>query len=369
MEIETNTYSLESFLIHLINNSEKIFEKPPRWLKVYLIYVTADWRDLFNRLEQHEMGDILKIVFIENLEKISFYIYEYSPGLLLLFTSSKEKDYENTLNRFIQKNIGLSNVWIRPLILNKLLNHLRNKYDSNIYRFISRRHKNWKTPSQIRPNIDRRLSYSGEDADKTLDEVHHLYGVIPSTIDVKILNNKLQLNRRGLFVFRRVSRQTVEILMELIDIIGREELRIKEISEKLKIFKEKIVVKNKELKIPVIVAGKITLPRTKLSTFMIENMFDPDYFQRSFDNTDDNIESAFSFIDKNITDAPYLLFNATVIDKVKGTIFGLSGTENNILLIPKHYSTFESFKKFYDLISEMFDDEAELSTLSNYLVT
>jgi hypothetical protein len=75
----------------------------------------------------------------------------------------------------------------------------------------------------------------------------------------------------------------------------------------------------------------------------------------------------FSFVDKTILEGS-LSFSGTVIDEYKGTIFGLSGGENEILLIPKHHTTFESFVRFYRMIVEKIDDEAELSLLSEEVV-
>ena len=242
------------------------------------------------------------------------------------------------------------------------------KYNAKIYRFIAKRHKNWKTPSTIRPLYDRRISYSGKDADITLKEFQVFYGVIPSSIDLKINDDKLQINRSGLFVIRQINNNTIKILKEIIQLIIDEQIRIKMISEKFMIVKKKLTIKKQIFEIPKIVSGKIILPKEKVSFTMIHYLFDSKEFSTDFEE-DANFETEFYFIDKQIFEKPILSFSTTVIDKHKGTIFGLCGTRNELIIVPKHYVTFESFIKFYNLISEVIDDEAILSTLHEYTIT
>ena len=100
---------------------------------------------------------------------------------------------------------------------------------------------------------------------------------------------------------------------------------------------------------------------------MIQQMFNSSDSQSNI-YEDSDFEYDFSFIDQNINDDPELLFSATVVDQNKGTVFGLSGAKNEMILVPKHYTTFESFIRFFNFVSEVFDDEAELSTFSEYVV-
>ncbi|MGC1928439.1 MAG: hypothetical protein WA667_05645 [Candidatus Nitrosopolaris sp.] len=68
---------------------------------------------------------------------IDFYIYQWVPGLLLIFTSSTEKDYEKNSKR------GITESWIKPSVFQEMKDFLVEKYDAEIYRFISRRYRYW----------------------------------------------------------------------------------------------------------------------------------------------------------------------------------------------------------------------------------
>lgn len=78
---------------------------------------------------------------------------------------------------------------------------------------------------------------------------------------------------------------------------------------------------------------------------------------------DDDIHSDFSFVDTSISEQP-LIFTATVVDETKRTIFGISGNENELTIIPKHRVTFESFIGFYNFVIENFDQGAKMRLFS-----
>ena len=73
--------------------------------------------------------------------------------------------------------------------------------------------------------------------------------------------------------------------------------------------------------------------------------------------------SKFAFIDVFVMQGS-LDFSATVIDKQKGSIFDISVDESNILLIPKHETTYESFLNFYRAVVETFDRKATFQVYS-----
>ena len=251
-------------------------------------------------------------------------------------------------------------------------NYLVSKFDAKIYRFISRRYGHWKMPARIRPDEDRRISYSGNDANEALKELQSLYGVIPMSIDMQIGESKIQINRDGLFLLRQANLETVSILQEIIQRVIVEQTVIRDTSEKFDATTRKVSLGDREFNIPRIVAGKIILPRTKLSEIMIRNMFKQNEIDERIQSDSDidvmsEIEADFSFIDTYIQEDP-MMFRATVVDEEKGTVFGLSGIENEIALIPKHRTTFESFIKFYNAIVENFDDSATLATFSEPII-
>jgi hypothetical protein len=368
---------LESFLEYIVDNLEEVFGKPleRKWLKVHLVYTVREWSEIFKGLKSECYGEITHIPFptireLPNDDRIDFYIYQWVPGLILVFTSSKEKDYEKTLKQFIMSKRGITESWIKPSLFQEMKNFLLKKYDAEIYRFISRRYGHWVSYSaKIRPEYDRRLSYSGRDADEYLKEMEQLYGIIPSSIDMRVESSQIQINRNGLFVIRHINRKTIGILQEIIEKIVAEQVRIRDTSEKFNIGKARILVGNQQVNIPRIVAGKITLPNTILSELMVNRMFrQPDTYELgTTEDEEEEIGRGFSFIDTYVEEGP-LIFTATVVDELKGSIFGISGCDNKITLIPKHRITFESFIRFYIFVTENYDDGAKLTTFIDELI-
>ena len=350
-----------------MEHGDEVFSKDMKRLKCYLLYIDRNWKKIFRDAGPVEMGDMMEISFLDNDKAVSFYAYEWSPGIIMMFASSTQDEYERTLWNFMQDKVGVSQLWIKPTVLEDLKNYLVSTHEAQIYRFIARRHKFWKTPARIRPDENRRISYSGEDAFRFLKEVQELYGVIPSSIDMRIGDSKLQINRSGLFVVRRINLKSIGILMEMVGRVVDQQITLRNTSEKFNVATKEVTLGNKHFRVPQVVAGKIVLPGVRLSGVMISRMFgheyDPENSQREDNEDDYDIQADFSFVDTFVREGPFV-FSATVVDETKGTVFGLSGIENEIALIPKHRTTFESFIKFYNFITEEFDQEAKLTTFS-----
>ena len=380
MKIPNKQYTLESFLEYIVSNIDEVFggRKERKTLKAYLLYVVRDWKTIFSELQTTTLGDVVRVTFERLLDTemsddpTEFYIYEWKPGLILMFTSSTKEEYERTLKSFIKYTRGITQSWIRPALLDEMKNHLIEKYEAKVYHFIARRRRYWRYPARVRPNYDRRLNYSGEDANQTLKEVQDLYGMILSSIDLRIQDWKMQINRNGLFIIRQINHKSVGILQELIERIFAEQIRIRNTSEKFSVHTKNISAGAQEISIPRIVAGKIVLPSTVLSQLMIERMFHPSNSLDlgESDQEDEEmreIEKGFSFIDTYVREGP-LVFAATVVDEDKRTVFGISGSDREFTIIPKHRTTFESFIRFYDLVALGFDYDANLTLFSEELL-
>lgn len=105
-------------------------------------------------------------------------------------------------------------------------------------------------------------------------------------------------------------------------------------------------------------SGKIVF-NTNLDILPILQLFrSPDV--DSMSETEDDTElPKFSFIATSISEKP-LSYSATVVDEDKGTVFGISGNSNRLILIPRHKTAFESFINFYRLINETIDESSNL---------
>lgn len=368
LNVPYKDYSLDSFLEYVVDHKEEVFANR-KWLKIFLVYSTRSWRDIFEKkFKMTSYGDMYHIAFNSNEDDetslIDYYIYELASGLLMFFTSSRREDYEHTLKNFIKNTRGISESWLRPRIFDDVKDYIVSNHSAIIYRFISRRNRYSNVISTFRPDYDRRISYSGEDAKDVLKEIKELYGAQPVSIDFKIGDEKFQINNNGMFLLRTITRRTVGIIKEVTDKVITEQLLLRNRSERFNTNFKSIHVGNKEVKVSRILAGKIIFSNRKLDKLLIEQMFKEAATYELGKYEDDEIFGEFSFIDTFVTEEKTLSFSAIVVDEMKGTIFGLSGSETEVVLVPKHDTTFESFLRFYQMMVENFDNTATLTTFS-----
>ena len=371
MRIPDKDYTIETFLEYIGNNPKKVFgaEDSRKWLKVYLVYSQDEWKELFAGLNLKRMGEVYQVVIptkkgrrVVSKDSVTFYVYELRRGLLMFFSASRERDYEQSLKHFIDTKIGLTEMWITPESFDQIKNHLLVNYDATIYRFIGRRNLNATIPAEIRPEFSRRISYSGNDATQALKEFRTRYGVSPVSIDFRMGSVTLQVTNDGLFLLRGVSMRALWMTLETIDLIIVKQLTISETSKKFQSHTELVKVGEREFALPGVTAGVIRLPQVVLNSQSIEQFL---RYQEEWEQElgDEQGPIEFYFINTLVEEEP-LSFSTIAVDKLKGTVFGVSGGVNELVVVPKHRTTFESFISFYRLISELLDSQAYLTPFS-----
>ena len=133
---------------------------PTNFSSLEQVAIPQFWTEIFKDLKSEPYGEITHIPFpntsqLPDDDKIDVYVYQWVPGLILVLTSSKEKDYEKTLKQFIKSKRGITESWIKPSVFQEMKNFLVKKYDAEIYRFISRRYRHWIShAAKIRPEYD-----------------------------------------------------------------------------------------------------------------------------------------------------------------------------------------------------------------------
>jgi len=354
MKIEEKEYSKEEFKRYMLEHSEKIFEVKERksWLKIYSLLVENDkWKtNLFSSDELQQMGEIFKAKLIDidedgNRKETIYYAYEEQKGLLLLYTTANKDDYEKSLGKRIENRKGVTKMWINPTLFGNFWNGILADTKGYIYRFSSNRNFISEHPSKIRPTFERRIIYSGKDANQSLDELSELYGVAPYSVSIRVSENlKLKITNDGLYSAQEASAEALQLFYKHLETIKKPILSLSNISKSFKFnFVEEAETK---LKIPSISAGIIELKSTEIDEETIKE------FTQKLEN--------FSFVDKH-TEVGSLSFTATVIDKLKDSVFDISASSKQILIVPKVRSTFESFLEFYRNVVDIIDPSAELS--------
>lgn len=362
MNIPDSEYSKEEFKEYLIDHSDEIFSDDVRrkWLKIYCVLSDENWKkNLFHEKEITRLGEIYRItptrdtddeadefgekVTSNDIEEEVYYLEEYVPGLLLIYTTANKEQYNKDLGKRIRKSIGTYQMWMKPDIFKEYWRGIIEETKGHVYYFTSRRSVKDTKNCQIRPYYNRRLNYTGEDATQTLEELEELYGVIPVSVYIKITHGlKIHITNEGLFSAQKPSSKALNIFFHHLEKIIS---KIMDISNTTKSFKYNVVEIDTNFKLASFAIGEIQLER-ELDEVIASQI--SDYFD------------GFSFIDTHIEKGS-LSFTATVYDEKKGSVFNISASESRILMIPKFRYTFESFIDFYRNVVEIIDDEARIS--------
>jgi hypothetical protein len=370
--IPPGSYSVDAFLGYLVENTEKVFKTGDerKWLKTHLLFAREGWQNIFKPYGLEKWGEIWHFAIPETATSaVDFYTFQWDENLLSCFTASTEERYENTLLKLISTTPGISEAWIKPDVFEEMKNFMLTKYGASIYHFISTRSRVSNVPTRVeRPEFNRRINYSGEDAGDVLKETQTLYGTLPKTIDFNTAGNKIQMNRNGLMVLRNVNALTTGIIMEITDTLLREQRDLLQTSKKYQTSTRTIGTGDHKLRVPSLVAGKIAFRESKFDMLKAKTLFGGYGLEEDVEEPlteEERLEGFdFSFIDTHIADDNY---SATVVDEQKGTVFGLSGDDETMVLIPKHRTTFESFVRFYVEILNSFDRSARLTTFSEQI--
>ena len=273
----------------------------------------------------------------------------------MFFSLSKRAEYDSTLRPFTRHAHGMTHIWFPSKPFKSTINFITSRYSASIYSFTARRSLLSKYPGKIREDVGRSIHYSGDDADQSLSELIEMYGVLPTTVDFKIESDKMRITNNGFILIQNINLKILRIVEEIIDQAIAESIRLRDISKQILYTSGS---KWHMFTISKLMSGKIVLD---------SSLDVPPILQLFHSTSDDDVRGTeedatlpkFSFIDTNISENPFH-YSATTVDEDKGTVFGVSGNSNRIILVPKHKTTFESFLNFYMLINETIDESSNL---------
>lgn len=356
MKIPEKDYLVDDFLEYLREHFDEFFDEKERknWLKIYCILVSDTWQTtLFKTDEFTRLGEIFKVAPEaespnETETEEIYYAVEYCQGLLLLFTTANNEDYKNSMAKRIKKSRGAMSMWIKPDFFRRFWKEtIRYNNGSFVYNFTSNRRLFDDTPCNIRPHYERRFNYTGDDATQTMQEIEEMYGVTPTSVYIQVNETlKVHLASEGLFSAQEPSSIALSLFFNYLDEIKDSILNMSRISKSLKF--DIAQIGEAHLKSASVDVGVIRLHEREIDAVTVENLTKE--------------LKDYSFIDKNI-EMGSLSFTATVIDENKGSVFNISASESEILIVPKYRMTFESLLGFYRGVAESIDEQAELSII------
>ncbi|MEE9116763.1 MAG: hypothetical protein V3U09_07690 [Thermoplasmata archaeon] len=352
MKLDSGEYNLKEYVAHIVDNSETILQDRARnELKAYLFLTNKAWEEFFPNMSCSRLGEVAELE-VPSIDQgrdpiETYHSFQYSENVALVFTFATMEHYQATIQKILNKERGVGEVWIRPSLCGKIRGLILERYpEAQIRYFVAKRTPQDLAPAEFRPDEKRRISYSGQDGREVLGEVEHLYGVHPTSIFFDVASDmKLKVYEDGLIILQTFNQETFDLMFEIWDMV------IESIQETtLAAFSMRSDLKSIEMEggsivVPEIFSGEIHLPRNRLDAGIAES------FSKE--------SRGFSFLDLAIEEGS-LVFSATVIDEDKESVFGLSASEDSIRLIPRYNTTFETFLRFYRYVAESIDDEAFL---------
>lgn len=369
MEIPKKNYTLLSFQEEIIKNYDEYlqateYEKRRKELKILcLLSEGRVWEEIFSQYGRSEIyGDIIKYSFSYNDEKnikreAVYYIhFDENNSLLYVFTDVPMDVFDETLNFYIQRNRGMYYLWIHPIYFNRIKGYILDKYpNGKITSFIAKRIPYDSIECEIRPEIGRSMIYWGEDGKEALREMQFYYGVLPTRIVFAIeldiaIEMKFKITNESIFTLITSSEEAFELFFEIIRDIIPKILEIKRLMGDLKFEYRELKTDEGVIQVPSAESAQILLTK-KMTLNDVENVIKG------------LVEQNISVVNELI-ESGSINFSATVVDDYKDSIFGISANEDQITLIPKYKTTFDSFMKFYRFIIENLDQNAEIRRFS-----
>ena len=357
LQLPNKDWKYNDWVDYVIKNKLEVFgEKKEKNLKVYYVHCTDQARDVLREKSQAKGDfDVIAMPYQESASRThrssEYWMHEKEPGLLMFFTSSTREGYEKTLKNYIDNSVGLHEMWIKPDTFDRTVQYLTTEKGCGISKFIASRTKDdilkHKVPEEARRRVQYRTS-NLRDGINRLEDFRQTLGVRPHSINYVYNGQTIQITDLGLFHLKTVTRDTVDLMHDVIDMVRDEEKEMREFAQALKFVKTSDGARPFE---SVLESGKISL-NIELDTNQASDIIE-------------KFQSRFAFIDPVVERDGSLMFYSTIVDRQKGSVFNISGNKSSILLIPKFRVTFETFITFYKYVVEQVDGRATWAKLSD----
>jgi len=363
MKIPYREYTFESFVDQLLAQELPPFTR----LKIacFLTDFSAWDQEKFFSLEKlltsygiriEKLGQIRRLLstYIEketgNEKLATFYAYlNPESKLLLCFTLERKWVIAQTIGQIAQTASGFYYFFIGPktfeLLKKKILEE--HPFAKCVY-FTAKYRPEFARKSEVRPETKKTIMYHGEDGLKALEELGSYYGVRPRVMHFRIPDiGTYEVKNDGCFTLWSTEDTGIrpkKLLLNLIDIAVKDVLISRRIIETSNFQLIPIKTERKTFEIP------------KLTPWII--------------NFSQDLEFADSeALLRVLAGTGYTVFNYTqvegslrlsgmVIDHNKNNIFTIDMGSREMIIAPRGKVSFDSFLRFYRVITENFDPEA-----------
>jgi hypothetical protein len=362
LKISERTHTYESFIDELIEYGLSENEH----LKI-ICYTTneAEWTtqttqassllDILssNNVEIKNLGEIKKLVAhyfdyrINQPKAVTYFSFlDSQKRLLLCFTNANGYDISHTLDKIVERNPGIYNAFLGPPTMIKVERMLFETYPDSIIKYFSaKRSRQLIFKSEIRPEYERTIEYTGLDGKSALEEIKHLYGVTPRNILFEIPNFAVyRIHTSGQFTMAKGVRKAKRYLLKIVDFALEDALSTRKTIESSSFKQLPIETQRKVLLFPKLTPWQITFSS-----------------KVDFDEGEDLVEilknNNFDLFG-HVLEKGSLTLNGMITDRLKDVIFTIDANSNRLIVAPLQQVSFDSFLRFYQVVIENFDPNA-----------
>jgi len=363
MKVPDGEYTISSFIEVVSSLGKGVLSKEDARNEIKMFFYITDVADptsLFTRFTTKRMGDVVQVQVPRDLDKEgsakgeddfdTYYSLRYDEGILLLMSSVTLKEHHPNLGKFLRYSRGVTEMWMNPVTMLRLLEDLEERYPSmRVENFIARRNPNDRSECRYRPKSERRVNYTGLDGRDVLKELKHYYGVHPIKMNLNLAQTiSLNVYEEGLFILRDINGETISEVRHLMSLIRDDVLALYSTAKQLRFEATESEHALGTIHTPVVQAGEITFESGPITGPVAE-----EFVKGS---------TEFSFMDV-ILEEGSLNLSAIVIDEVMNAVFDVSGTDKTLAIVPKGDTSFDSFIRFFRHVTETLDSRASFAPL------
>jgi hypothetical protein len=274
---------------------------------------------------------------------VFLYLYKHpSTGAPIIFTLNSSEDLNKSLNRMVESTEGLYTLWLPPDEMSELKEGLVKKEGLELTGFDYETFgRDQRYEAEIRPGIERSGSHDSEDAEHVLSELTVKYGITPTRLRFKLATRgKFRFSNEGEFVLENGATdflydEVVEPALE----------KVHPLNELMKTADLHVTTDNGFDKIeeqPIEITISDPLDYDDREEFTAE-MKKADFYPYSAQSAEGS-----------------LLYNGRIADERNDGIISVSTDGEDMTLLPRYDSGFDSLVRFYRFLVENVDPDTEI---------
>ncbi len=296
-----------------------------------------------------KFGVVFYIKSVPDLDELieAYLVHDENTGLITIYSNYRKTEEIPKIQDFLRFDENSYYLFLKPKLLKEITYKLLNEFDNlEILDFVARRSFDSKLPAVMRPNYKRSVAYWGDDGRFALQEMEHYYGVLPNIVTFLIPDMvKFRVSSEGLFTYYFGNKDGMALFFDIVEETTKEAKKLLEVYNRTSFEIMPINTETKSFEIPVSTPSSISL-ENQLSYSEVN----------SFRNI---IESAGYTLVSDVAEEGSLFFSADLISDI-GNRIRIKATEDEIKVFPDEDRNLHTFMKFYKLILDEVDPNAEI---------